>query len=1559
MRQRSLSMLVLTLMLLGPLLAAAPEALRTPAHEGVVHTSDLTWSGNMSLDEDITIASGATLTIAEDARINITEDITIRIEGDLVAEGDYMSHAEIWGSHVVSTGVQARWEGFQIASGANAEITALNVSDARGAFLIEAGGEMDLIEHLEVNEAAVGVYAIGDLAGASGSIQCHGVGASCLLVEGEVELAFVSGSRTGQVLRILSGGDLEAEGVYTVDASEGIVLEDGALATIGNLTLAGDGSAGLRATGDVDATIGTVSCGQGDWSSVVNLDDVTGFDLSELGVTHPNCAAQHLVSGQNIRDATIGLESDSSFGQDWAIDAHVSGDLHLELDISVQTRDMFRLRGDGTVHLTGWLDNVDRLLDVVGGGTLEMRDLRIDRLADGGLSSGWNLETDNVSMNVQDGTGLRLLSGEHELDDLTLARNFAGSDQNSVGLEFVWAEVEMDSVSAIGFNEGVRCAAQCLLTGDSLTAGGGGRDAGAGLVILDGGSVELDWLSTASSDIGIDLIAGDLHLSDWTVGASHRTYGIALANDSNAVIRSMPGTTSAGAYDGFGDGNLLWGSAGNPNLAVSNAGQFTESNVRVTDLVGSALPGSTTTAHGFTEVADAFGDTTLPLLSSGSLIEALDAGSGMGTSVTMSPPGGNLQIAVIPASGDWTIPAGVHARLVGDVFTLNGDLIIESTASLTLVDANLSMPAAANLSIAPNARLRGDGGHLSGGIAAFSAGVPLAGEGAGLSLDAPVTFTCYDPWTWARVSLSGDLTLSQDCELILDRGSADGPVSLGTDAILSERSHLLVTVLDAGAVVEGANVSVGGSVAETDVNGEAAFASTWRVRDGDGETTAGLKTVAVQHANVNRYRSWTPSLSTSIEVMISTVAPGATTGLVRLEPLFSPYHLGADLTVTTGTTFEVLPDVELTIAPAVGITVDGVMRAESAWIGGTGSNGIAVMAGQLVMQDGFYSGGALDVQGWAALSNMRLSDAPVMVGGAMSMLDGSISNIDVCIHASGVLSMTGTSFTGCGMYALWATDAQLEVRDITLDAGNSNGAWVQQGSGNLSGWNGTAHDGDGPALFLQMVDDGLVVTDLHLSTGAGEAALRIEQSDGLVVSDSMITGAPAVQIEESAATLLRVDMFGAGVGAGLEVLGAPSEGTAIIDCDIDDYATAARLEGGIDDVETAGVHFLDSHLHATVSVDANTLPFLVEDGVLEGEVRMLGMEKPFTGHVVGHDPSEVDITGEALLLIGHDWTVSGPAGMVLSVNVPEFEPTIGEVQSSHTDPTSIRLFHRAHTEGGMTDALQAAWSAAAPAHLPAEGQLLLDTSGERILEITLSPNALPIVEIDAPDILQLNAGISLTLNANASDPDGDAITEWVWTMEDGDDQRLLGDAAAVTFELEQGTWTVRAHAFDSNLAFGEDSIILEVAAADADNDFIDSCPAQGSGAWWDAENGRFCGPDVYDEDDDNDGIRDDRDRFPRDACANRDTDDDGAPDSILPNCETDLVADQDDDGDGVPDAEDLDPLDPDVGRTAETGGERSLLVTLLSPTVVLSVAVLVVFTLFAYLRSDASREQSD
>jgi hypothetical protein len=77
---------------------------------------------------------------------------------------------------------------------------------------------------------------------------------------------------------------------------------------------------------------------------------------------------------------------------------------------------------------------------------------------------------------------------------------------------------------------------------------------------------------------------------------------------------------------------------------------------------------------------------------------------------------------------------------------------------------------------------------------------------------------------------------------------------------------------------------------------------------------------------------------------------------------------------------------------------------------------------------------------------------------------------------------------------------------------------------------------------------------------------------------------------------------------------------------------------------------------------------------------------------------------------------------------------------------------------------------------------------------------------------------------------------------------------------------------------------------------------------------------------------------------------DGMPNSLLPNCETDLIEDDDDDNDGTLDSADADPLNPSI--TGVDGDSESS--GLLSPSVILPILVLIIVVVVIFLRGSRS-----
>ena len=143
------------------------------------------------------------------------------------------------------------------------------------------------------------------------------------------------------------------------------------------------------------------------------------------------------------------------------------------------------------------------------------------------------------------------------------------------------------------------------------------------------------------------------------------------------------------------------------------------------------------------------------------------------------------------------------------------------------------------------------------------------------------------------------------------------------------------------------------------------------------------------------------------------------------------------------------------------------------------------------------------------------------------------------------------------------------------------------------------------------------------------------------------------------------------------------------------------------------------------------------------------------------------------------------------------------------------------------------------------------------------------------------------------------VIDWIVTDGQTEVMKLSGHWTNIT-DLSSGTYVLNLEVTDSQGLTSTDTILFEVTLLDSDGDWGLTCNGE---TWYDKEENKYCGPDIHDTDDDNDGVLDIRDPWPTDACASMDTDSDGQPDQL--HCPigmtTWLNEDQDDDGDGTPD----------------------------------------------------------
>jgi len=263
-----------------------------------------------------------------------------------------------------------------------------------------------------------------------------------------------------------------------------------------------------------------------------------------------------------------------------------------------------------------------------------------------------------------------------------------------------------------------------------------------------------------------------------------------------------------------------------------------------------------------------------------------------------------------------------------------------------------------------------------------------------------------------------------------------------------------------------------------------------------------------------------------------------------------------------------------------------------------------------------------------------------------------------------------------------------------------------------------------------------------------------------------------------------------------------------------------------------------------------------------------------------------------------------------------------EVNRAEGVGLSVELLMKKYTDAGSQDVQSIVMTANAPGYPVESIEFNPDEVVDEVIILSLTPNQAPTLSINSPYPGQrIMETEYITSEITVSD-DLDSIDDVVihWMIQDSQGNEVYshtGDTSYNITDLSAGFYLLLVEATDTLGSSSSKSVDFEVTLLDTDGDWLSTCDTE---TWFDASNGRSCGPDVYDGDDDDDGVSDEKDAFPLDACAAFDTDNDGQPDTI--NCPdgvtTWLNEDDDDDGDGVPDVlegEDATSNDDDLNLT--------------------------------------------
>ncbi|MDP6742660.1 MAG: hypothetical protein QF544_06335 [Candidatus Thalassarchaeaceae archaeon] len=1552
-RARAIS---LTLLMVASLFIAY-----SPPVEATVISSDTHWSGNMTIDDNVLVTASRTLTISAGTNITVTGDYLITVDGTVLIEGTEAEPVIIINNNnpVGLNSNTGWWDGFLVTSGGNIDASWASIS--RGRTIFDVAGSATLA-NVTVDYSFIGAD-VGGVASIT-ELSCAHVDFTCISVLQGGSVSASSVSVSDSAYGIENGGSISLDGFEVSNSGYPIAIYDGAMGSGQNLNF-DNVSAAIMSRGVSSFTFNSMQVDDsGLLLDAIGSDGLVISNLSGEGI-------DSLIIGTNMVDVTVdNWVVNGSGASGWALAIDTTGSFTLENSEFNGFNKGFRLIGSGIHTINNSVMSFSGpMFDVSGNGRLHTLSTTLSTTAEFGHLSGVDSYWSGDNLNGGSSSdGLELVSGKHVFDSTTYARNYLYADSTSFGLGVTWATVEADGLILSGWSDGIQCRIDCLVSGTSLTTNLGGVASGSGINI-DGGSVILSTLITGNSFNGIHLEDGDLHIGDWT-GSGHGGATLLVDVDSTATVRNFPAYSSNGLWDAEGDGNLLFGGV-NARIATASYDEFTESTISVSDLSSIPLVGVSVEAHGFKELTDSNGEATLPLLVGGSVVFADDGTYGVSDNFT--PPGGNIQLPVIPSVGPWVIPVGVHAVLIGGNYTApaGDNVTISTSSSLTLKNSHLSVPGG-DIIVEGSGKLIGENGSTDA-VVRTTGEHAIEGIGDGLVVMNDFHHGCsLEEHEWSGLHVDGDFYLEQTCRLNIYSGSVTGTIHPSMGGYFSLSNAAQIRVVDFGEPVAGATVTIQGKQVITNQNGIATFTATYRNVTEVSDSSTGILQVYVLRNGHSQIRSWDPISPVNLDIMMSSVSGGYLAEWLRLDATFSPYYLDDNLTIISGTTLTLLPYASLTVKVNRGIHVNGVLEATSATISGNDWNGITLAEGGLVdLASGQLMGGSLTLgpsSSQVSIEDMILSNAPLFVSGSgvLDISDSLLHQSDNCIFGNGgQVTVSDSTIQSCNQAGALLTQSTISFSNVTLGSGNEQGLHLRGASGLVTGVDGTNHDGSGPGLHIEMVDSSLQVTDSELSAGTNSPAISVEWSDMFTISNSIIHGAPGMFVDRSVLSMSEVDFLGNGSGVALDMRGARADPSQISYCDFDDYDNSVHLVGEEGDDEMATSVFTSNHHHATVAYASERLGFTSYGETIEGAVEIFGT-KSITAEIwdpISIDTTQVNASGVASVLSGSVWliTVLGEASSVqtdatIEVTVPSFGDVVSE-QTINADTSegsaSIPFIYYSWTESGAAGAYSATWRANAPTYMEGTGSFVPNQFSSRNITAQLVKNQAPVVNITQPaQNVEVQEGEAVEFNAVGQDLDSGTNDEltFVWYLRSQGDgapgtQIFSGSSGVVDNIGQVGVYIVTVVVTDAWGSSAEDMLTINVILDDADNDFIETCATSGPNAWYDLEENRPCGPDVYDDDDDNDMIPDNRDIFPTDPCAHSDFDMDGLPNSLMPNCETDLIEDDDDDNDGTPDNADPNPLDPGISGVDSEGGGG-----LLSPSIILPIILLVVVLIFIFLR---------
>tara|TARA_B100001121_G_scaffold308811_1_gene333827 strand:- start:943 stop:5595 length:4653 start_codon:yes stop_codon:yes gene_type:complete len=1472
-------------------------------------SSSTTWSGNVVLSGNVTVDASTTLVI-ESGTVVDAQSYWLQIDGTLEASDAQFMTTET-STSPGSTGA-GLWGGIKISYGGSAVLSNVSISGAESA--LEVHGDATIHESISIMNSYIGF----DIGG-SGMVDAENVTMSTIDIQSVVnhgiltiDTALITNTATG----ILSTNDLTIDDVSFFETGVAIDVVSGS-ADISGLGLE-NVSVGIGSDSGASTTATSI------YGQHVSLL-IDGTDADDLTVSNALVSGDRLLWG-SVESISL---SDMNFTQEnpgrSAIDLRCSIDCTFD-NIYIHNADIgIDVDGTGTTTLTESEIHADQLgLRASGTGLLVMESSVLKANETAFSISSVNTELTDTTISLHDGVGpvAILLEGEHQWDDVEVTKPYSSLDTQSVGLDVWYSTIHATSLTTDGFAYGAELEDSTLIADDGSFINGKLR----GLHAIDS-QVSLGSMTTTAQEYGLVLSeSSKATIADWTANL-HNT-PLLLEEGSVAHVRTFtPLNTAQGSSDAVGDGTFLYGGPTTTSVSTTDSGYLYETFVSFVDMNNQPIQ-ATSYAHGFETTADTNGVASLPLLASGTVVEALYNGQGVSKELFGNQQGQTVQVITLP-EGDWNLPSSttivLGARPDGQPHQLNGNLNFGSNSHLKLIDTTLMIDSSSAVDLGPSGTLSGDNGVLNASSLTLSVQSTLLSEGEGLELQSPVQWSCSQMQNIADIRFMSTITLAPLCEVEMIGGQANEAITIGTGASFSLVSTLQIEVLDKGIGVEGATIIVDGQTVQTDILGQVTAQTTARTVDAQGDVQEGTKTVTMQIGSFTEFYAWNVQQSTSHTFMASTVPTGTVTSWLVLEKSWSPYRLEGDLTIAPSTKMTVNDGVELRISSNAIIDVQGIFEAGASTISSTG---FGARWGGLLL-DGIVGSridlsGTVLTEGSPLLTMAGLGDASIQgahfarsAGGdplisilataqsSLTMTDSDLRDAgSMCIQSQSqdaTLTLHDVSLTDCNGDGLWARLSSLDVQGLNLGAGLEDGIDLTGTTGQVRGIDSSSFDG-AYVVRMQSIDAGFHLSDSDIYAGESGGVFAFMCED-VNFRNLSVWGAPGIDLDETSGNLYDLTLDGENSGVGLTIRHGITEPVVLEEVQILDYSVGLKLHAH-DFEEPAPVLLTNASIQSVEAISVEFFDLRMSSSTIQGDISISSSRVDAVDTTRSGSES---IDSDGLL---NEWSTHS-LHAVLGGEVVEATYSINSdlltaavaYSGSFID---VELLHTQTTFEGSSTTNEATVEALSSMSLPTLLTFPIGQDAAKGVQIVLLANQAPDLSIQSPYSGQRHME-TMPVEVSISVSDDTTVFENIsinWQVFDAQNQLVKdGQSTSIMFNisnLDSGLFVVSITATDNLGLTSMVEVDIEVTQLDTDGDWTSSCS---SDTWFDAVNGLQCGPDIYDPDDDNDGRLDENDVWPKDPCAWLDTDEDGQPDRIEcpPGFTTSLFEDQDDDGDGTPD----------------------------------------------------------